>query len=256
MPARSGYQPGVPCWADLSSPDPRASAAFYEEIFGWRAGFDPDPEAGGYGTFRQDGKLVAGVGPTFGPGRPPAWNTYIATGDAESVAGRVKEAGGRVSTGPVQVFDEGSMAVFEDPAGAVFMVWEPGRHFGAQLVGEPVSMCWSALDTRDPEDAKAFYPAVFGWAGRGVPGGGHTEWLVDGRPVAAMTPTGGELPGGARARWLVHFAVRDCDAVVALAAERGATALQRPRDLPPGRSAVLADPFGAVFAVTALRPAG
>ncbi|WP_405147857.1 VOC family protein [Sphaerisporangium sp. NBC_01403] len=257
MPTRTGYKPGVPCWVDLSSTDLGTSVAFYEGLFGWRAEFDPHPDSGGYGRFRQGGKLVAGIGPTFGEDVPSAWNTYIATGDAESVAERVKEAGGRVAVGPVQVFDEGTMAVFQDPAGATFMVWQPGRHYGAQLVDEPVAYCWNELDCRDVVEAKAFYPAVFGWGSRsatGATGVEYTEWLADGRPVAGMTAIGDRFPAEVQARWLVFFAVSDCDVVAALAEDRGGRILQRPEDLPAGRYAIIADPLGAVFAAITLKP--
>ncbi|MET8159040.1 VOC family protein [Sphaerisporangium sp. NPDC005289] len=189
MPTRTGYKPGVPCWVDLASTDLTASVAFYEALFGWRAAFDTCGEAGVYGRFSQGGRLVAGIGPTFSPDRPSAWNTYFATGDAESATERVKEAGGRVAVGPVQVFDEGTMAVFQDPEGASFLVWEPVRHQGAQLVDEPVALCWSELACRDPEGARAFYGEVFGWSARTLtgPGGGdRAEWLLDGRPVAGL----------------------------------------------------------------------
>ncbi|MEV7968040.1 VOC family protein [Sphaerisporangium sp. NPDC088356] len=258
MPTRTGYKPGVPCWVDLSSTDLSASVAFYEGLFGWRAEFDPHPDAGGYGRFTQAGKLVAGIGPTFREGVPPVWNTYIATDDAESVAERVKEAGGRVRIGPVQVFDEGWTAVFQDPAGASFMIWQPGRHYGAQLVNEPVAHCWNELDCRDVVGAKAFYPAVFGWGSRSATdaaGLEYTEWLADGRPVAGMMPIGDRFPPEVQAQWLVFFAVADCDVIAALAEDHGGRILQRPQDLPAGRYAILADPQGAVFAAITLKPA-
>jgi predicted enzyme related to lactoylglutathione lyase len=258
MPTRTGYKPGVPCWADLSSTDLTASVGFYEQLFGWRAEFDPHPESGGYGQFKQGGKLVAGIGPTFGQNVPSAWNTYIATDDAESVAEKVKEAGGRVTIGPVQVFDEGCTAVFQDPAGVSFMVWQPGRHYGAQLVNEPVALCWNELDSRDPEGAKAFYPAVFGWRSRSVTGAGgveYTEWLADGSPVAGMLPMGDRFPADVPARWLVFFAVPDCDVTVAVAEELGARVLQPPQDVALGRYAILADPQDAAFATITLKPA-
>ncbi|MFC4532748.1 VOC family protein [Sphaerisporangium dianthi] len=209
MPTRTGYKPGVPCWVDLASTDLTASVAFYEALFGWRATFDAYGDAGVYGRFTQGGKLVAGIGPTFAPDRPSAWNTYFATGDAESTAEKVKEAGGRVAVGPVQVFDECAMAAFEDPAGASFLVWEPVRHHGAQLVDEPVALCWSELACRDPEEARTFYGEVFGWSARSLTGpgwGDRAEWLLDGRPVAGLramneapSPPGRRMPspGGA-----------------------------------------------------------
>jgi len=52
--------PGVPGWVDLGSPDLDASKRFYGEVFGWDADTNPDPQYGGYTTFRKDGKAVAG----------------------------------------------------------------------------------------------------------------------------------------------------------------------------------------------------
>lgn len=255
MPTRTGYKPGVPCWVDLSSTDLPASVDFYEELFGWRAEFDPHPESGGYGRFLQGGRLVAGIGPTFGERTPSVWNTYFATDDAEDTADRVKEAGGHVVIGPVQVFDEGTMAVFRDPAGADFMVWQPGRHDGAQLVGEPVALCWTELDCRDVVEARAFYPAVFGWSPRAVPvagGAEYAEWLADGTPVAGLVPAGERPSPQDEGSWLVFFAVPDCDRAAEMAEERGGRVLRGPADLPMGRYTVLADPQGAVFAVLTL----
>ena len=54
------------------------------------------------------------------------------------------------------------MAVFRDPEGAVFRVWQAGRRRGAQLVNEPGSLNFNNLNTRDVAGAKAFYGAVFG----------------------------------------------------------------------------------------------
>src|SRR5829696_10385325 len=35
MPERDGYILGVPCWVDVSEPDPRAALDFYGGLFGW-----------------------------------------------------------------------------------------------------------------------------------------------------------------------------------------------------------------------------
>ena len=35
MLPRTGYPPGVPCWVDLTQPDPDATMAFYRALFGW-----------------------------------------------------------------------------------------------------------------------------------------------------------------------------------------------------------------------------
>ena len=55
------------------------------------------------------------------------------------------------------------MAAFADPAGAAFFVWQARDRRGAQIVNEPGSWNFSGLNTPDPEGAKEFYGAVFGW---------------------------------------------------------------------------------------------
>ena len=51
----------------------------------------------------------------------------------------------------------GRTAVFADPEGAAFRVWQAGRTHGAQVVNAPGAWNWSDLETRDIEAAKAFY---------------------------------------------------------------------------------------------------
>ncbi len=65
---QSGFATGAPCWFDVTSPDIPATAAFYSELFGWKAD-DLGPEAGHYTILSQDGAPVAGKGP--GGGRRP-----------------------------------------------------------------------------------------------------------------------------------------------------------------------------------------
>ena len=52
------------------------------------------------------------------------WTTYIAVKSADETAARVTDAGGQVITPPFDIVDAGRMAVFADPAGAVFCVWQ------------------------------------------------------------------------------------------------------------------------------------
>ncbi|WP_322780198.1 VOC family protein, partial [Frankia sp. Cas4] len=112
------YPAGTPCWVDLGSLDLEASRSFYSGLLGWEAQEVPDPGAGGYTMFTLRGKLVAGLGPLFGEGQPPTWNTYISVDDVDKTAEAVLGAGGRVLAGPMDVMEAGRMAVFTDPAGA------------------------------------------------------------------------------------------------------------------------------------------
>jgi predicted enzyme related to lactoylglutathione lyase len=152
---------------------------------------------------------------------------------------------------PMQVFEEGSLAVFQDPAGAFIGVWQAGDHTGAELANEPGAFTWNELATRDVEAAKAFYTRVFGWEAQTNDMGGmqYTEFKVDGRSIAGMLPMGEQFPPGVPPHWLVYFAVADCDASVARVQELGGSVFAPPMDMPIGRFSVVADPQDAVFAV-------
>ena len=163
MSERDGFQSGVPCWVDTLQPDPGAAAAFYGELFGWEAAASLPAEAPAaglpaeYRLCRLRGRDVAAIGsqPSGASQRAPVWGTYVWVDDPEETASRAAEAGGRVLFEPFDSLDGGRMAVIADPGGAVLGVWRPGEHRGAQLVNEPGAWSMSALNSRDPDGAKA-----------------------------------------------------------------------------------------------------
>ena len=248
------YEPGVPSWVDMGSPDPQGAADFYGALFGWDAPEGP-PETGGYRVAMVGDRAVAGIGPAQNPG-PPFWSTYVNVDRADDAAEKVAAAGGQVIVPPMDVLDVGRMAVFTDTIGAFFSVWQPGTHPGSQLVNEPGTYSWSELLTTDVEASKAFYGAVFGWTANtvGAGDGEYTEWQVDGRSVAGMMQKPPMLPAEVPPHWAVYFAVSDTDAAVARVAELGGTVLMPPMDIEPGRFAPVTDPTGAVFNLIALKP--
>ena len=142
------YEPGVPSWIDLGSPDPQGAADFYGALFGWDAPEGP-PETGGYRVAMVGDRAVAGIGQAQNPG-PPVWATYIAVESADATAEKVTAAGGQVILPPMDVLDVGRMAVFTDSVGAFFSVWQAGTHPGAQLVNEPGTWSWSELAHHRP----------------------------------------------------------------------------------------------------------
>ena len=249
------YDPGVPSWVDVGSPNPQGAADFYGALFGWEAPEGP-PESGGYRVAMVGDRAVAGIGQQQNPG-PPVWATYIAVEKADDAAAKVTAAGGQTLLPPMDVLDVGRMAVFTDPVGAVFSVWQAGTHPGAELVNEPGTWSWSELLTTDLEASKAFYGAVFGWTANAQgagPMGEYTEWQVGGRSVAGMMQKPPMLPAEVPPFWAVYFAVADADAAVARITELGGSVMLPPTDIEPGRFAAVADPFGAAFNVIALKP--
>ncbi|MER5642735.1 VOC family protein [Kitasatospora sp. NPDC002227] len=249
------YAHGAPNWIDLGSPDTSASTTFYRALFGWSF-FSAGPEAGGYGFFQQDDRTVAALGP-LSPGARSAWTLYFAATDADAVTEHVRAAGGTVRFEPMDVFTAGRLAGYTDPTGADFAVWQPGETLGLDLVTAPVSLCWTELYTADPEAAKAFYRAVFGWQEQDVPFGETTYTVLTPGSGGTDDGQGGIMPlqpaqtaAGVVSHWLPYFEVPDTDAVVAKAQELGGAVLLPATEAHGvGRFAQLADPHGAHFAV-------
>lgn len=301
MPERDGYLPGVPCWVDASEPDLEAAVDFYGGLFGWEfedvmspssAGtyFVARCEAPGSSIFDTSRDLrsgdVAAVGSIPGSAPPGAmWNTYFWVDSADEAASKVRDAGGGVMTEPFDFMDACRTAVFTDPEGAVFRVWEARRHRGAQLVNDPGCVVFNSLSTRDLEGARSFYGSVFGWQTGDIGGGaegwtlpGYGDYLVEryhpdlrkqmaeaGAPegfedvVGSIIPIADDQPD-TPAHWSVTFAVDDADATAAKATELGGTVIVPPFDAPWStptytiRITVIADPQGATFSASKFVP--
>ena len=275
MPERDGYIPGVPCWVDSNQPDPGAAAEFYAGLFGWEVE-DVMPPGSEYFMARIRGNDVAAIGaiPAGAPARA-VWNTYIWVDDVDETATKVREAGGTVLREPFDIEGFGRMAVFADPEGAAFSVWQAREHKGARVVNEAGALNFNGLGTRNVEGAKAFYGAVFGWQTMSV-GGGNEMWTLPGygdhleestpglrEMVAEMGgPAGFEdvvasinpLPDDVPPHWSVTFATDDADATAAKATELGGTVVMPPIDAPWVRMTVIADPAGATVIASQFVP--
>src|SRR6266567_488224 len=117
-----------------------------------------------YTQARIGGLRVAGLmGEPKPDGVPVGWTTYFATDDVDGTVKRITDSGGTVTMAPEDVMDQGRMAMAADPQGAVFGLWQAGRHFGSALVNEPGTICWNELMTPDLEATRRFYSAVFGY---------------------------------------------------------------------------------------------
>jgi predicted enzyme related to lactoylglutathione lyase len=253
MSERTSYTPGTPCWVELGTPDIEASQAFYGALLGWEIPELPNSaELGGYRRAKKNGKDVAGVAPLMQEGQPPAWSTYVSVADAAATLASVGAAGGQVIVEPMDVMGLGTMAVFIDPTGAACGVWQPGTFPGAELVNEYGAFGWNELGTRDPAAAKEFYAAVFSWGFEDQDMGEmgtYTTWKVGDAMVGGMLDLTGRVPDEVPAHWLVYFSVEDTDAALETVRAGGGDVRFGPIDIPVGRFAVVADQFGAAFAV-------
>lgn len=256
MSERTSYAPGTPSWVDLATPDMEAAAQFYGGLLGWEVPELPNSaEMGGYRRAKKNGVDVAGMVPLMQEGQPTAWSTYVSVADADTTAEAVKGAGGSVVIEPMDVAELGRMAVFTDPSGAFFGVWQPGTFPGAGLVNEPGALGWNELGTRNPGAAMAFYGAVFGWGFEEPRSGPMEDYKVItlGDPaVGGMANIAGRVPDEVPDHWMPYFWVEDADGAVETVKATGGDVAFGPVDIPVGRFAMVSDPFGANFAV--MRP--
>ena len=154
----------------------------------------------------------------------------------------------QVVSEPFAIGDAGRMAVFADPQGAEFCVWQAGRAPGSELVNEFGAVVFNTLHTPDLEAAVDFYAAVFGWE---MTAEGEQSWMIrlpgylevqdrvapgyaDGLEQMSAPEGFGDVVAavatGEPARWEVSFAVESADAAAEGAAELGGQVVSQPQD--------------------------
>ena len=149
----------------------------------------------------------------------PAWNTYVCVENADSTAAKATEAGGQVLMRAVRRDGGRPDGRARRPRGRDVLVWQPGETKGAVLVNEPGTWNFSELNTRDPEGAKAFYGAVFGWVVNRRPRrrrlhdvlhAGYGDFLAERDPEPARAHGDRRRARGLRGRrgWLIPIARR------------------------------------------------
>ncbi|HVS07164.1 MAG TPA: VOC family protein [Candidatus Dormibacteraeota bacterium] len=248
-----------PTWVDLATTDAAASREFYSKVFGWKIEVNPDPQYGGYGMAEVGGKRVAGIGPKMTPEAPTAWSVYISTDDADALAKKVQAAGGKVLAPPFDVGDQGRMATFADPSGAVIAAWQAGAMNSPMPVGEANTFGWAELNARGVDKAIPFYQKVFGWTVKtsdmGPDSPPYNEFQLGGESIAGGTEMNKMAPAQMPSYWLVYFTVADVDKSFKAATQAGAREMLAPMDFPGGRFAIVSDPQGAAFGILKMAPA-
>ncbi len=249
------YPNGLFGWADIMTRDPGRAIEFYEGLFGWTHVDQPTPMGPPYTQFFKDGQLVCGLSPMM-PGVPEEigafWTSYVLVEDADAAAAAAEAAGGTVSMPPMDVMDQGRMAMLSDPTGAAVGLWQPAAHEGADVFNVPGSMTWNELQTRDIEAALPFYAQVFGWEWVDGPTPGYYVANIpakegeDKSNAGAMTTPPG-VPDEAPNLWMVYFAVEDCDTAMAAAEGLGGEVFLPAMEMGPGKFGGLIDPTGGMF---------
>jgi len=115
------------CWHELATTDVDAALAFYGRLFGWQRQQAHDMgHMGMYVEYGLPGQPAIGgmyTKPANMPG-PPAWLYYARVADIEAALEAATQRGSTVLLPPVTVAGGGRAAVFADPQGAAFGIYE------------------------------------------------------------------------------------------------------------------------------------
>ena len=111
-------------WHELMTTDYEAAFSFYSDLFGWEKteNFDMG-EAGIYQMYGRKGMPLGGMfNKTAEIQAPPHWMLYIRVSDVDALVEGIKDAGGQILTGPMEVPGGSRIAQCLDPQGAAFAI--------------------------------------------------------------------------------------------------------------------------------------
>jgi predicted enzyme related to lactoylglutathione lyase len=117
-------------WHELHATNWEKALAFYVELFGWQKTNFEINAADPYQPFSIDGPTIGGMltKPITEP--VPFWLYYFNVGDIDEAAERVRRAGGRIFTGPLELPGGAWIVRCVDPQGAPFALQGTRREEG------------------------------------------------------------------------------------------------------------------------------
>jgi len=136
-------EPGQVGWHELLAADGQKAFAFYSELFGWQPAARENDRLDSYLLVSAGGRTIAGMFTKLARAPVPFWLYYIEVADIAVAVARVKEGGGRVVQGPMELLGGNWIARCIDPQGAMFSL--QGKT--SQTVIEPAStreLDWAA----------------------------------------------------------------------------------------------------------------
>jgi predicted enzyme related to lactoylglutathione lyase len=251
----TSHVPGTVSWIELSTTDAKSAKTLYEKLFGWTSVEYMVGEDGCYYMFQIDGDDIAGMYTLsveqVKQGMPTAWLVHFAVENADATTEKAKALGGKVLSEPCDIFEEGRLAMIQDPTGAVFALWQPYKHIGSKRIKEHGALAWVEIATKDLNRARDFYSKLFGWT--------TVEHDMGGTPYVVFSNQGVEVAGlmeiqeswgDVPPHWLAYLVVDQIDKAVETAEQNGARIIMPPSNAEGiGQWSVIQDAQGGVLAL-------
>jgi predicted enzyme related to lactoylglutathione lyase len=244
-------------WYELITKDPKAAMSFYTGVVGWKTEpFSGAPADKPYTMWLGSQGPLGGVmlldESLTKRGVPPHWMAHVEVADVDRTVAKVKELGGQVHHGPMDIPTIGRFAVIGDPQGAVLSVFAPEKPMAPHDVSKGGEFSWNELYTTDAEAALKFYGAIFGWKKESEfdmgPMGKYLLFGQGGTQYGGMMtkPAGAPMPTA----WGYYVRVDDFDSALERAKAKGAKVVNGPMQVPTGdRIVQMTDPQGVFIAL-------
>jgi predicted enzyme related to lactoylglutathione lyase len=127
-PPTPAGSPGHVGWHELHAGDGQTAFAFYSGLFGWtKAEAMPMGDMGVYQIFAIDGTPAGGMMTKMPQSPAPFWLYYFNVEALDPAIERVKNGGGQIANGPMEVPGGSWIAQCFDPQGAMFAMVAPKR---------------------------------------------------------------------------------------------------------------------------------
>ena len=227
-------------WHDLITPNLAQSQAFYSSVFGWQFQVVNDS----YTLASLDGKLIAGMAELDNKQNASHWLSLISSKDIAAVSEKTIKAGGKVLVSSTEIKGRGTIAVLEDPQGAVFSLINT-------VNGDPEAQqtdngwIWQEVWSDNPEQSKAFYQSLGNYSAQSKPlnNGNYSYLALNGTPAIGFVKKPDAEIGNT---WVNYIKVADVDATLLKVTAAGGIVLMAPNDkVRNGSVAIIRDPAGA-----------
>ncbi len=227
-------------WHDLITPNLAQSQAFYSSVFGWQFQAVNDS----YTLASLDGKLIAGMAELDNKQNASHWLSLISSKDIAAVSEKTIKAGGKVLVSSTEIKGRGTIAVLEDPQGAVFSLINT-------VNGDPEAQqtdngwIWQEVWSDNPEQSKAFYQSLGNYSAQSKPlnNGNYSYLALNGTPAIGFVKKPDAEIGNT---WVNYIKVADVDATLLKVTAAGGIVLMAPNDkVRNGSVAIIRDPAGA-----------
>ena len=227
-------------WHDLITPNLAQSQAFYASVFGWQFQAVNDS----YTLASLDGKLIAGMAELDNKQNASHWLSLISSKNIAGVSEKTIKAGGKVLVSSTEIKGRGTIAVLEDPQGAVFSLINT-------VNGDPETQqtdngwIWQEVWSDNPEQSKAFYQSLGNYSAQNKPlsNGNYSYLALNGTPAIGFVKKPDAEIGNT---WVNYIKVADVDATLLKVTAAGGIVLMAPNDkVRSGSVAIIRDPAGA-----------